>query len=45
VVGVVFAASVTNSETGYALSSQQVAQAAAAGRIASRAVSTQGCAA
>ena len=45
VVGVVFAASVTNSDTGYALSSRQVAQAAAAGRIASRAVSTEGCAA
>jgi S1-C subfamily serine protease len=45
VVGVVFAASVTSSDTGYALSSDQVAQAAAAGRIASRQVSTQGCAA
>jgi len=45
VVGVVFAASVTSDDTGYALSSQQVAQAAAAGRIASRTVSTQGCAA
>jgi S1-C subfamily serine protease len=45
VVGVVFAASVTSGDTGYALSSQQVAQAAAAGRIASRGVSTQGCAA
>jgi S1-C subfamily serine protease len=45
VVGVVFAASVTNSDTGYALSSHQVAQAAASGRIASRAVSTEGCAA
>jgi len=45
VVGVVFAASVTSGDTGYALSSQQVAQAAAAGRIASRTVSTQGCAA
>ena len=31
VVGVVFAASVTSSDTGYALSSQQVGQAAAAG--------------
>ena len=31
VVGVVFAASVTSGDTGYALSSQQVAQAAAAG--------------
>jgi S1-C subfamily serine protease len=45
VVGVVFAASVTSSDTGYALSSGQVAQAAAAGRLASQAVSTQGCAA
>jgi len=45
VVGVVFAASVTSDDTGYALSSQQVAQAAAAGQIASRTVSTQGCAA
>jgi hypothetical protein len=42
---VVFAASVTNSDTGYALSAQQVEQAAAAGRIASRPVSTGGCAA
>jgi len=45
VVGVVFAASVTNGDTGYALSERQVAQAAAAGRISSREVSTQGCAA
>jgi S1-C subfamily serine protease len=45
VVGVVFAASVTSSDTGYALSARQVGQAAAAGRIASRPVSTQGCAA
>ncbi|HEX4471260.1 MAG TPA: MarP family serine protease [Nocardioides sp.] len=45
VVGVVFAASVTSSDTGYALSSGQVAQAAATGRLASQAVSTQGCAA
>jgi S1-C subfamily serine protease len=45
VVGVVFAASVTSSDTGYALSAQQVGQAAARGRISSRAVSTQGCAA
>ena len=42
---VVFAASVTSGDTGYALSSQQVADGAAAGRIASRTVSTQGCAA
>lgn len=45
VLGVVFAASVTSSDTGYALSASQVAQAAATGRIASRPVSTQGCAA
>ncbi len=45
VVGVVFAASVTNNDTGYALSSRQVGQAAASGRIASRGVSTQDCAA
>jgi S1-C subfamily serine protease len=45
VVGVVFAASVTSGDTGYALSSRQVAQAAAAGRISSRSVSTEGCAA
>jgi S1-C subfamily serine protease len=44
-VGVVFAASVTSGDTGYALSAQQVVQAAAAGRIASRPVSTEGCAA
>jgi S1-C subfamily serine protease len=45
VVAVVFAASVTNGDTGYALSSQQVADATAAGANASRTVSTQGCAA
>ena len=45
VVGVVFAASVTSSDTGYALSARQVAQAASAGETASRPVSTQGCAA
>jgi S1-C subfamily serine protease len=45
VVGVVFAASVTSGDTGYALSASQVATGAAAGRIASRTVSTQGCAA
>jgi S1-C subfamily serine protease len=45
VVGVVFAASVTNNDTGYALSARQVAQAAASGLVASRAVDTQGCAA
>jgi S1-C subfamily serine protease len=45
VVGMVFAASVTNDDTGYALSSQQVSHAAGAGQAASRSVSTQGCAA
>jgi S1-C subfamily serine protease len=45
VVGVVFAASVTNSDTGYALSSDQVSGAASRGRVSSRTVSTQGCAA
>jgi S1-C subfamily serine protease len=45
VVGMIFAASVTSGDTGYALSAQQVAQAAAAGRISSRPVSTGGCAA
>jgi S1-C subfamily serine protease len=45
VVGVVFAASVTSSDTGYALSADQVEPAADSGRIASRPVSTQGCAA
>jgi len=45
VLGVVFAASVTNSDTGYALSTQQIGTAAAQGRVSSRTVSTQGCAA
>ena len=45
VVGVVFAASVTSDDTGYALSARQVQQAAATGRASSRPVSTQGCAA
>jgi S1-C subfamily serine protease len=45
VVGMVFAASVTSSDTGYALSSQQLTQAAASGRITSQSVSTEGCAA
>jgi S1-C subfamily serine protease len=44
VVGVVFAASVTSDDTGYALSSRQVSQAAATGQASSRPVSTQGCA-
>jgi S1-C subfamily serine protease len=45
VVGLVFAASVTSSDTGYALSARAVEPATAAGRIASRPVSTRGCAA
>jgi S1-C subfamily serine protease len=44
VVGVVFAASVTSDDTGYALSTTQVSQAAAAGRIATTPTSTGGCA-
>ncbi len=44
VAGVVFAASVTDDETGYALTWDQVADAAAEGRGASRQVSTQDCA-
>jgi S1-C subfamily serine protease len=44
VVGVVFAASVTSGDTGYALSSRQVSQAADTGQTSSRPVSTQGCA-
>jgi S1-C subfamily serine protease len=44
VVGVVFAASVTSGDTGYAVSSRQVTQAAATGQASSRSVSTQGCA-
>jgi len=44
VVGVVFAASVTDPETGYALTADQVAQAAAAGITSSGPVDTGGCA-
>jgi S1-C subfamily serine protease len=44
VVGVVFAASVTDPDTGYALTSEQVGQAAAAGLSGQRAVSTGDCA-
>jgi S1-C subfamily serine protease len=44
VVGVVFAASVTDPETGYALTADQVAQGAAAGMAGSTAVDTGGCA-
>jgi S1-C subfamily serine protease len=44
VLGVVFAASVTDKHTGYALTASQVARAAAAGLSRSSEVSTQGCA-
>jgi S1-C subfamily serine protease len=44
VVGVVFAASVTDHDTGYALTAGQVSAAAAAGLSSSSQVSTGGCA-
>jgi S1-C subfamily serine protease len=44
VAGVVFAASVTDDDTGYALTADQVRDAAAQGRTATQEVSTQGCA-
>jgi S1-C subfamily serine protease len=44
VAGVVFAASVTDGDTGYALTWAQVADAAAEGRAATEQVSTQDCA-
>jgi S1-C subfamily serine protease len=44
VAGVVFAASVTDHDTGYAITAEQVANAAEAGRGSSRAVSTGDCA-
>ena len=44
VVGVVFAASVTDEDTGYALTAAQVAQAAALGVTSEDAVSTGDCA-
>ena len=44
VVGVVFAASVADHDTGYALTAGQVSQAAAAGTSSSSEVSTGGCA-
>ena len=44
VTGVVFAASVTDRSTGYALTAEQVAQAAAEGISSSEPVSTGGCA-
>ena len=43
VVGVIFAASLTDSSTGYALSARQVGAAAAAGATSSRATSTGSC--
>lgn len=43
VAGVVFAAAVDEANTGYALSTAEVAADAAAGRSATAAVSTQGC--
>ena len=44
VYGVIFAASVTDSSTGYALTAQQVAADATKGRSATREVSTGRCA-
>jgi S1-C subfamily serine protease len=44
VAGVVFAASVTDDDTGYALTADQVRDAAADGRASDREVSTGGCA-
>ena len=44
VLGVIFAASVTDSSTGYALTANQVAAAAAAGRASSDRVATGACA-
>ena len=44
VAGVVFAASVTDTQTGYALTSDAVAESAALGLTASRSVDTGGCA-
>lgn len=44
VVGVVFAASVTDPETGYALTADQVARSAELGRSSTTEVSTGGCA-
>jgi S1-C subfamily serine protease len=44
VLGVVFAASVTSKDTGYALTANQVAQAAASGLTSHSEVGTGGCA-
>ncbi|HNN47978.1 MAG TPA: trypsin-like serine protease, partial [Marmoricola sp.] len=43
VLGVVFAASVTDPNTGYALTAKQVAESAARGIANNSRVSTQGC--
>jgi hypothetical protein len=44
VVGVIFAASLTDDDTGYALTADQVAAAAAAGAVAVDTVGTGSCA-
>ncbi len=44
VAGVVFAASVTDDDTGYALTADQVSDAAAEGRTSETERSTEGCA-
>jgi S1-C subfamily serine protease len=44
VAGVVFAASVTDDDTGYALTADQVREAAEDGRLSDQEVSTEGCA-
>ena len=44
VLGVVFAASISDKDTGYALTAEQVAQAAATGIDSSRPVLTGNCA-
>jgi len=43
VLGVIFAASVTDANTGYALTADQVAAAAESGRTSDTAVDTGGC--
>jgi S1-C subfamily serine protease len=45
VIGVIFAASVTDADTGYALTAEQVSEAAAAGRRSAGTVDTGACAA
>jgi S1-C subfamily serine protease len=44
VIGVIFAASVTDANTGYALTADQVQKAAVAGKLADSSVDTGGCA-